>query len=56
MRRKQRENESENEDFCPPADRVFLNVVKKCIEECGGSRGRMRMRRRIFARRQTGYF
>jgi hypothetical protein len=44
MRRKQRENEKEKEDFCPPSDRVFLNVVKKSIEECGGSRGRMRMR------------
>jgi hypothetical protein len=28
----QREKEIEKEDFCPPADRVFLNVVKKSIE------------------------
>jgi hypothetical protein len=56
MRRKQRENENEKEDFCPPSDRVFMNEVKKCIEDCGGSRGRMRVRLRIFARRQTGSF
>jgi hypothetical protein len=33
----QSEHENENEDFCKPADRVFLNEVKKCIEGCGGT-------------------
>jgi hypothetical protein len=33
----QNENENDNEDLCPPSDRVFLNIVKKCIEGCGGT-------------------